>query len=878
MENTPPEQLEEIPQKVEEPPGKLPKLSRIKRIKKSLKENFRMLTALTLSTAMASYALRDPIKLEIFETGFQIQVALSSMGPDEKKTKIATFKSTRARHRRRLPNIIAHEKEQKDYLKNVRQVVDGSINSIQNLNGDFSPRHIIHEYERLVFGVSDVETKNGELGTDELLTQLRKIAPEEPTVEFLEIARKIIAPSQAYDESRSLSLDSRGLDYFGIERRQNCVARAKDWIIALSELWPDRKDKIYIQRFMNHIRVLYEIDDEKYVLEGIIPMFPDKISKRLPTAIMPLSGYLADLVGTKMNKIEGVYYAGPIIKIGRLPVNYTEDAYSKHSFISNLRLGSYGRDRDDPIWRGDRMSMEDREELTIREMRRAEKTKGENAQSTRMLVQKHEDAIAQRDEARKMAQEESRKAAKARQNDHKTEKENEIKPPSTALPEMSEAFLDESENPKHDFSPDGIFDIDTEQLIKPIELTLLPMGPLNRETVEQILKKGRIDDLSGFESITLDGAQALKEKMKNPYYIYNLSSIQKWEPGSWSALNDDSSLNIIQMSAATFHNARFAKEVITHPPKSLIFSEITPELIRKLQLLPSSMEIVFKVETITPKEAELLTHLKSAVSLYRIKYIPDSAAEILLKGNENIIFGSNAIQSYLTAKLYTHSKVFKKNQMPIVAPRLTREIMKAFRESGQDLVFIGGSIIDPGAIRELVGDQHELQFAEFTTFTPKFAEELKEFQGGLILRGKVLPPQTAAILSQMEGALDVSISPYTPEESIKKLLERQRGLTFLLDEVPIKFLEMIKDYKGYGLSISGAFNLEALEYLINNIHFPLVVSGSFYQKATAEKPQYSANLYAIDNDLTKKDKEMAEEIKTRIKRNPNLIIVQRSWR
>ncbi len=852
------------------------------RVRTYLKENWRYLATLTLTTACAAYAGQEPLQNQIAETGYKISIALAKMPPEMKEEKLANLEKVKARRHRRLPNIIARTEEREQFFAEMPDVFDGSKTSVNKMKGKYTPRNFIHTYERLVYGVEESLYEMAQQGADTLIKDASLYATAKPEVEFLEITKDMVMPKDAYEESMSLSLDSLSLKQMGMQNRQDCDSRAKDWIILLSELYPDRLDKIYVQDFLDHRRILYEIDGQKYILEGVIPRFPDKKTEKANSIVMPLSGFLAKLLHIDIDQIEGVEYLGPGLKWNRSFHTMTDAVFSGEDFWHKAGLGNYGLDRDYYGQTSSALTLRDEQDLLERELHRTTASPERENEMVEKIVKRNEEKIRRIMEERKAAKEAAKKAAAEMEAQNDTGKE---KAPEIALPKSTDSTPDgghsveetipEPQNPVILSLP-----VYTENFREiPIEIDLINIGPLNAVAVRSELAKVKssdnMPDFTTYEQITVDGARELDKLAGDNMLDLNFGFLKSFEPGSWKALNRTSKFSIrLNPNAVT---ESLIAEINSNPAQMILFTDLTPELVQLLLKLKDRTNIYFDLDAIDAKDAELLVKIKPEHIQKSISVISDEAAAIFLSNNVRVLSDASVIRSYNTAKLFLQNYIRpeeEKSPLPIdiQIPLLTADIARAFGESGLSVIFNGRMVIADNALPELLRNQETIGFRERTGINPQQANHLKTIRGRLFLSVTVMPPNIASLLQEKKGDLIVK-SHIMPIESLTNLLQKKSGLSVVLNEISEEHLSAVKDYKGEVLTLSGRFTVNDLEYLANNVSgFKLRLSGtiSSEQKRTHKTPL--AFIAAPPEDY--EDMETVNRIRMILGKNDNIEILR----
>jgi hypothetical protein len=119
---------------------------------------------------------------------------------------------------------------------------------------------------------------------------IKKLESEKPAVpdkEFLQKVMAIFTPAEAYEGTRSSAVDS--LAMMGQPGTQNCDARAKILIMALSALYPEMKDGLLTQYFRDHVRVLFQVGEKTYVMDGYVHLLEEDSAHTTKTTLITKS-------------------------------------------------------------------------------------------------------------------------------------------------------------------------------------------------------------------------------------------------------------------------------------------------------------------------------------------------------------------------------------------------------------------------------------------------------------------------------------------------------------------------------------------------------------------------------------------------------------
>ncbi len=127
----------------------------------------------------------------------------------------------------------------------------------------------VFDVEEIAMGVHPDVIRKGKTEFAKEMRFLEQFKPKIPTREFL---RKIISHTESFDNRGSYELTRTSLaDYMarkGDGKRGNCQARGKFGAMALESLYPEYKDQIRFQSTGNHVRAIFDIGDESFMMEA----------------------------------------------------------------------------------------------------------------------------------------------------------------------------------------------------------------------------------------------------------------------------------------------------------------------------------------------------------------------------------------------------------------------------------------------------------------------------------------------------------------------------------------------------------------------------------------------------------------------------------
>lgn len=213
---------------------------------------------------------------------------------------------------------------------------------------DFSYSQAYFEMERLSQGVSPEVINSAKGFFSWKINDLQKEKPQKPTKEFLIKILQTFTPGKAYESTRTSAMESLALKV--APGTQNCKSRSKILIMALNELYPDRKDDILVQTFGDHTRIIFQTDQKKWVMEltnnqsgqaDIHELEEDSVHKNKTSVIAPAKARFQVYSGAPVTGRE-VVNRGP--KGADKPyTNATDDLIGDDITEGlNINLGNYG--------------------------------------------------------------------------------------------------------------------------------------------------------------------------------------------------------------------------------------------------------------------------------------------------------------------------------------------------------------------------------------------------------------------------------------------------------------------------------------------------------------------------------------------------------
>jgi len=129
-------------------------------------------------------------------------------------------------------------------------------------------RDFVFELELLGLGIDPAVIEEAKKIFMEEMAQLEKMKPSVPTREFLQ---KVVNLSESDEKNNAYEPTRTSLAEYLVRKKQgkrgNCKARGKYQAMAVEYLYPERRKDILLQKFGDHIRALFEVDENIYVME-----------------------------------------------------------------------------------------------------------------------------------------------------------------------------------------------------------------------------------------------------------------------------------------------------------------------------------------------------------------------------------------------------------------------------------------------------------------------------------------------------------------------------------------------------------------------------------------------------------------------------------
>jgi hypothetical protein len=221
----------------------------------------------------------------------QKQEIAQSLGADQRDALENDRKLVSERNAERLDLIKAREAQAKAFKEDIYKNY-----------GVVTYRNIFFPVEYFDMGSRDEEKTAAESYFEIISDGVQVEDASQPQHHELKKLVSAMMPDGSYERTKSSATRSlfEGLG----KKSQNCVARTRLMVMATARKYPSLQKQIYIQKFGDHVRALFEINGKRYVLEGGVAEFPDNETKEKKNEVMPFEVWLALYGGHKRSEFE----------------------------------------------------------------------------------------------------------------------------------------------------------------------------------------------------------------------------------------------------------------------------------------------------------------------------------------------------------------------------------------------------------------------------------------------------------------------------------------------------------------------------------------------------------------------------------------------
>jgi len=162
-------------------------------------------------------------------------------------------------------------------------------------------RDFVFEVELLGLGIEPDVIEKAKAVFMEEMQELEKEKPDVPTREFLQ---KVVGLSEKDEKNDAYEPTRTSLAEYLVRKKEgkrgNCKARGKYQAMALEYLYPERRKDILMQEFGDHIRALFEVDENIFVMEpGVQILKKDDLDG---TITFSLDEYMLSTAGREIVK------------------------------------------------------------------------------------------------------------------------------------------------------------------------------------------------------------------------------------------------------------------------------------------------------------------------------------------------------------------------------------------------------------------------------------------------------------------------------------------------------------------------------------------------------------------------------------------------
>lgn len=156
--------------------------------------------------------------------------------------------------------------------------------------------------------------------------------------------RRLLAPNGSYNDFSGITTQALAL---GLSKdTQNCTVRTDVFAAAFDYLRPGERERILVQEFKEHSRVLYRTsNDDIYIVEGSVSIFPDKIARRRQSRIMTYDDYRRYLAGEDEKTLKSLVYYGEQSSLEKSKMDPTDE------FINRIDPPSTSSDKPVDVYR-----------------------------------------------------------------------------------------------------------------------------------------------------------------------------------------------------------------------------------------------------------------------------------------------------------------------------------------------------------------------------------------------------------------------------------------------------------------------------------------------------------------------------------------------
>lgn len=307
---------EALPETAQKKPGRLQRITQAIR-KKMTPFNIILAT----SVAAHSYLFDEATGAIAERAGLETKMLIAGKGSTIKQVLRQDLKLKQDRDARRTISSRINKKEIEEFEERIQPVLTGKTNSLQSLHGQFSPDQLYAKHEELVMSVSPANIAKGQAFMEANYRKLNEQTNQGKwDRDFLISMVQTLTPGKAYESGRSSVFEANALGM--VPGTVNCDGKAGTLITWISKYYPQELKNIRAEKFGDHIRMLYNLHGQIYVLEPGVAKFPDAKTQEKGSITMPLAGYLAHkIAGLPLSEVEGITKHGAkVTKTGEIQI------------------------------------------------------------------------------------------------------------------------------------------------------------------------------------------------------------------------------------------------------------------------------------------------------------------------------------------------------------------------------------------------------------------------------------------------------------------------------------------------------------------------------------------------------------------------------
>lgn len=184
--------------------------------------------------------------------------------------------------------------------------------------GNESYENVIAQQEMFEEGIEGQIIASGKRTLENLTKPLAAKKPQVPDADFLQKVKDTFSKPGSGNDTASIAYEAlaiKGLPEpdagHGV---QNCYSTTKQLAMAMDSLYPKNKQAIQVQQFVNHVRLIYQVGEKKFVMDPNedVQLFQEQESQTT-SRMMSYESYLKLSLGVQEENIDDITYYGPEI-------------------------------------------------------------------------------------------------------------------------------------------------------------------------------------------------------------------------------------------------------------------------------------------------------------------------------------------------------------------------------------------------------------------------------------------------------------------------------------------------------------------------------------------------------------------------------------